>query len=487
MRNELRKPNMLEFTKDLAVAVADYYEYSMANANLIEGIRGKDTVFDFVVRKLPTNKVVGNFTFDGVKYDKLEQRDYLVNAGLEQAASYFLEAKGNEKIRNYLENIMGVNDNDYLNFVENIEFKGDLYAMPEGTIFFGQESQIRVHERFEEAQIYESLLLNTVNPQTNVATTANDISEIVEGKVLLEGGSRRGQSPQAALFNSRAARIGGFTFSSHVAYGMEYGEKVGGTHGHSYVMLHPSEYDAFKAQVDTFGDGVCFLLDTYNVENALKMSVDIAKKENLNHFAFRIDSGDLGAQAKMIHERMNNYGFAKNDYTIVASDDLNAGKIRKLEDDNVGIDKYLVGTFVVNPPKPVPGVYKLAAYKDDHDTDWTLRGKLAEDPTKGTLPGVKQVYRVTGEDGFYKKDIIAFEGENLESYVEKKDTIEALLVPIIKDGKQIYDFPTIDEISKRRVDQLTKFKDIKNYDVVISDLVRETQMDIKQKYGFAKL
>lgn len=481
----MKKPNMLEFTKDLAVAVADYYEYSMAHANIIEDIKGKDTVFDLVVRRLPENKVIGTFEHEGIKYDKRVKRDYLVNAGLEQAASYFLESKGSGKLRDYMENIQGVENEEFLDWVENIEFNGDVYAMPEGTVFFAQESQMRVHERFEEAQVFESLLLNTINPQTNVASTANDISEVVGSKkVLLEGGSRRGGSPQSAIFNSRAARVGGFTASSNIAYGIEYDERVGGTHGHSYVMLHPDEYSAFKAQASTFKDNVCFLIDTYTVENAFETMLQIVSMEGLKHFALRIDSGDLLQQARWIHQELTERGYQRGDYSLIASDDLTTGKIDRLEREEADIDKYLVGTYVVNPPKPCPGVYKLAAYRNDDE--WILRGKLSESVTKSTLPGVKQVYRVTGNDGYYKKDIIAFEGEDLSAYLEVGDEVEGLLVPIIKGGKQVYDFPTIDEISNKRERQLAKFWDVADYEVIVSDGIKAKQKEIMQEYGFVK-
>ena len=479
----MKQPNMLEFTKDLALAVADYYEYSMAQANLLEGINGRDSVFDLIVRRTPTNKVIGNFEHDGVKYDKLEKRNFLVNAGLEQAASYFLEGKGNERLRDFMENTQSVSDPEFLNWVESISFQGDVYAMPEGTIFFAQEHQMRVHERFEEAQVYESLLLNTINPQTNVATTANDIAEVVGlDKILLEGGSRRATSPQSAMFNSRAARIGGFTASSNVAHGMELEERVGGTHGHSYVMLHPEEYSAFKAQVNSFGDNVCFLLDTYNVKDAFEIAMQIVDEEKLEHFAFRIDSGNLLEQAKWIHQELKERGHQRDSYTLVASDDLTASKINHLEKSGADIDKYLVGTFVVNPPKPVTGVYKLAAYQEEDGT-WNLRGKLSEEFSKATLPGVKQIYRISGEDGFYKRDVIAFEGEDISQYISQGESVEELLVPIIQRGEQVYEFPSIKEISETRVQQLSRFRDIANYEVIISDGVKQKQLEIMREHG----
>ncbi len=476
----MNKPKMLEFTKDLAVAVADYYEYTMAHANILEDIKGRLTVFDVTVRNLPTNKVVGNFELEGVRYNKLAKRDFLVNAGLEQAAAYFLEGRGTPELREYLRTKQGVTDEKMLDWVENISFKGDVYAMKEGEIFFAKEMQLRVHERFEEAQVYESLLLNTINPQTAVATTANDIAEVTD-KILLEGGSRRAGSPQSTMFNSRATRIGGFHASSNVSYGMTYDEKVGGTHGHSYVMLHPTEYDSFKAQAKTFKGNVIFLLDTYFVDSALETAMQIVKEENLETFGFRIDSGDLLEQAKWIHKEMEKRGIPRQNYTLVASDDLTAAKIESLEKNGADIDKFLIGTYVVNPPKPVTAVYKLAAHKDQ-EGGWVNKGKLSQDPGKSTLPGIKQVYRIKGKDGYYKKDIIALEGEDISRYLEPGDSVKELLVPIIRSGRQVYDFPGIDEISDYRRTELAKFKDIANYEVVISDKLDEERRKMMKEY-----
>ncbi len=457
----MKKPQTLAMNNELLLAVADFYEYSMARANLKEGIAGKQTVFDLVVRNMP------------------EGRSFLVNAGLEQAVAYLLEAHGNEELRDYFKQTMGIEDQPFLDWINNIKFEGDLYAMPEGTIFFGQEPQLRVHERFEEAQVFESLFLNTINPQTNVATTANDIASVTN-KILLEGGSRRGTSPQSALFNSRAARVGGFTASSNVGFGIKYNEKVGGTHGHSYVMFHPTEYAAFKAQGNIFGDNGCFLLDTYDVKKAFEIALNIVEEEKLKHFAFRIDSGNLLEQARWIHRELAEREFARGQYTVVASDDLTVEKIADLERNGADIDKYLVGTYVVNPAKPLGGVYKLAAFREE-DGSWELRGKFSENPAKATLPGIKQIYRVINEDGYYQRDIIALEGEDIGQYLKDGERTEELLVPIIKNGKQVYDFPTIETISQRRKEQLAHFQDVSAYEVLISSGIEIAQSQFREK------
>ena len=460
---DLNRPNPLFAAPGIfAAAITDFYELSMARANLEEGIAGIPSVFDLVLRSLP------------------EGRPYMINAGLEQAAAYLLIGKGNAGLRQHLEEVQGINDKPFLDWSETFSFKGDVYAMPEGTIFFGQEPQLRVHERFEEAQVFESLLLNTINPQTNVATTAHDIASVTD-KILLEGGSRRATSPQSALFNSRAARIGGFTASSNVAFGMESKERVGGTHGHSYVMLHLTEYEAFKAQAKTFGNAVCFLLDTYDIAVALETAVRVVEEDKLSHFALRIDSGNLLEQARMIHQKLGGKGFSRSDYTLSASDDLTKEKIEKLEDGGADIDKYLLGTYVVNPPKPLGGVYKLAAFKDG-DGVWQLRCKFSENPGKATFPGIKQVYRVCGNDGSFQRDIVALEGEDISDCIGTGETVEELLVPIIKEGKQVYSFPSLAEISARREEQLHSFKNIAEYEIMISPGIKIAREKVRRIY-----
>ncbi|MFC1698099.1 nicotinate phosphoribosyltransferase [Nanoarchaeota archaeon] len=481
----MNPPELLKFDKDIGVAVADFYEYSMANANIIEKFEGKDTIFDFVLRRLPKTKVVGRFEYKNNTYDEVDQRNYMINMGLEQAMAIMLECKGNENLRNYMENVQNVQNEKFLDWAENIDFTGDVYAMKEGELYFGLEQQMRVHEKFEEAQVYETLLLATINPQSNVATLCNDIAEVVPGKILLEGGSRRGGSPQGTLYNSRAAIGGGFTASSNVAFGMAYDLPVGGTHGHSYVMLHSSEYDAFQAQANVSADKVCFLLDTYNVNNAVEKVIQLVNDEKLNHFAVRIDSGDLLEQSKYITKRLKQAGFDRNQFDIVASDDLTAFKIKELEENGAEIDKYLVGTYAVNPSKPLGGVYKLAAFYEENEL--VNRGKLAEDPVKSTLPGIKQTYRISNKEGMFVKDVIALEGEDISQYVGKDQTVEELLIPVIKEGKQVYENPSAKEISQYRQERLSKLpKKYQNgeeqYPVIISDKVMTLFEQVKQEY-----
>jgi len=459
----MNAPKLLDINED-SLDNLDYYEISMAYANYKTSFFGLESVFNLVVRDFPENKVTGSFIYENVKYDKLEKRDYMINAGLEQAMAVLLYCKGTKLFSEYLERKQGIIDKEFLTFIENASFKGNAYAMKEGEVFFPKEIQLRMHDTFEINQLYETLMLNCINPETNVASAANDISLVSNNKILLEGGSRRAASPGSAVTNTRAARIGGFQYSSLCRFGRFYDEESGGTHSHSYVMLHPSEYSAFKAQAKVFKSKACFLLDTYNVKNALETVAKIANEENLESFGVRIDSGDLLKQARYIHEFMKINGLSN--YWIVASDDLNSSKIDYLERNNAGIEKYLIGTSLVCPPKPNPGVYKMAACKKNDA--WIPTLKISENKNKSTLPGIQQVYRIIGADGYYTGDIIGLEGEDISQELKSYETYKELLIPVIKNGEQVYSCPKIDEISKYREEELAKFRELKNYPVILS-------------------
>lgn len=472
----MNAPKLLDIKED-SIDNLDFYEISMAYANYKMNYFGLESVFNLVVRELPVNKVVGKFVYEGVTYDKLQKRDYMVNAGLEQAMAVLMYCKGTKDFSNYLKEKQGITDESFLSWVQNASFNGDAYAMKEGEVFFAKEPQLRMHESFEINQLYETLMLACINPETNIASTANDISLVSNNKILLEGGSRRAGSPGSAVLNTRAARIGGFNYSSLCRFGRLNDEEVGGTHGHSYVMLHPDEYLAFKEQAITYMEKVCFLLDTYDVKKALSTAIKIVKEENLEKFGVRIDSGDLLEQCNYIHKFMKNNEVSNYEIVnfincgIVASDDLNAQKIDYLEKNNAGIEKYLVGTALVCPPKPNPGVFKMCAYK--RDNAWIPTLKVSENKTKSTLPGIQQVYRIIDNEGFYSRDIIGLIDESISDDLKNGENFKELLIPVIKQGVQVYGCPSINEISNYRKEELTKFKDLSNYPIMISKGIEE--------------
>ena len=315
--------------------------------------------------------------------------------------------------------------------------------------------------------------------------------KLLEGKVLLEGASRRSFGLQDSLNLSRAAIIGGFTASSNVKFGMDYNKKVGGTHGHSYVLAYDSEYEAFKAQSKIHGNNVTFLLDTYgDIKTALFTALKVVEEDALTYFKFRLDSGELHIQALWIHDIMKKCGFERSNYDIVVSDDLNAGKVGFIEGEGGDISSYLLGTFLSIQSKGPGIVYKLTSKEKTKD-NWTPTAKFSEDAGKATIGGDLQVYRVMGADGFYIRDVIALASEPMSQFIDKdkKESIRGLIAKVVNEGNLIRPLPTLDEIVATREKELAKFKDIENYTVVRSRGVVESQKGIvdsiqRQKNNF---
>ena len=448
------------------MAIADAYEYSMAEANFTNNKTGIPSIFNAALRGMPTNRVVGEFTHNSVKYPELTKRNFMINAGLEQIISSILSKQRGKNVANYLQKTLGSKNEVFLDWVRNFQFKGDIYAMPEGIPFFSHEPLIKVVSDFESGQIFESIILSLLNRQVNVATTAYDVYEACGGKVLFEGASRRSFGPQDSLNLSRAAIIGGFSSSSNVKFGMEYDQKVGGTHGHSYVLLYGSDKEAFRAQAEMHGDNVTFLLDTYgDVKQALFTAIDVVKEYKLNHFKMRLDSGDLLIQALWIHKTLEGLGFGRDKYDIVVSDDLNAGKIRAIEEGGGDIYAYLMGTFLSIQSKGPGIVYKLTA-KQEND-QWVPTAKFSEEPAKATIGGNLQVYRISKDD-YYVRDVITLIGESIGSFLNVGERAKPLLFKVVENGELKYDFPSLDEIVKLRKEEMKKFKNIETYQVVRS-------------------
>lgn len=478
----MRKPETLTIKDNEAAKCCDAYEYSMANVNIQDGSNGVESIFLAGPRELPANKIVGEFEHKGIKYQELAKRKYMIAAGLEQAVAFVLNASNDSSFTRYLGETLGWNDKNFIDWAFNLKFGGDIYALKEGTPFFSYQPLMKIREKFEEAQIFESIILSLLSRESQVATSANDMSSQAMSKIFLEGASRRGCGPEDSLRVARASLIGGFQFSSFVKFGEHYNVVVGGTHGHSYILLQKSEVEGFRKQAKFHKEKVCFLLDTFNSKNAIEHTIEIIKELNLKHFGFRIDSGDLLVEAQNVHRAMKKAGFERSQYTLFASDDLTASRIRDLEDNSADIDKYLAGTFIANNPKTPGFVYKLTSKELPNGT-WEATAKYSSNIAKGTLPNNIQVYRVIGSDGFYKKDFIGLVDEDMSHIASYEDgeIVERLLIPIVLGGKQVYDFPLPQDISKYRAECLKKFKDIENYEVELSEGLKKSQLEVKER------
>jgi nicotinate phosphoribosyltransferase len=415
----LKEENMSLFT--------DFYELTMC-ASYFDNRNFEPATFDLFIRRLPEN------------------RSYFLFAGLEQALQYLQSVKFTEEHLDYLKK-QGFNE-DFLDYLHGFRFTGDVWAVPEGTLTFPNESLIRVTAPIIEAQLVETFLLNTINLQTMIATKASRVVHATKGKTVIEFGLRREHGIDAGMKVARSSYIAGCQGTSNVLAGQAYGIPVFGTMAHSFVMSYPKEIDAFRAFAKTFPNKSTLLIDTYDdIAGAEKASI-VAKELEAKGFRLggvRLDSGDLTQTSKKIRKILDDQGL---EYVkIFASGDLDEFKIEELLSEDARIDAFGVGTKMgTSADRPyLDVIYKLCETMTS-DGGFSPIMKLSKD--KITLPGRKQVYRFKNKDGSFGKDVIALADESVEG--------EPLLVKVMEKGKLIYRLPSLDEIRATAAENLSK-------------------------------
>ncbi|MFB3765395.1 MAG: nicotinate phosphoribosyltransferase [Methanotrichaceae archaeon] len=372
----------------------DLYELTMAKGYLDSGMENKSATFDLFVRDLPLHW------------------GFLLANGIEDAIDFLTEA-----FSIHAEELDYLRDQRFpeyfLEFLADLKFTGDAWAVPEGTPVAANAPIIRVTAPLVQAQLVETALLNMVNFQMLIATKASRIVRAAAGAKVVDFGLRRAQGYDAGLKGARAAFIGGCSGTSNVDAGRIYDIPISGTQAHSWVMAFPTELEAFRAYANSFQDNVSLLIDTYDVlqgaENASIVAKELKSRgHRLN--AVRIDSGDLGRQAGEVRAILDREGLA--DVTIIGTSDLNEFKINELVANKAKIDAYGVGTELITgkPVAALSSVYKLAQIEDRPVI------KLSRD--KVTYPGIKQVYRLIDAEGIYEKDILALDGEEVQECFE---------------------------------------------------------------------
>ena len=428
----------------------DYYELTMC-ASYFDNKNFEPATFDLFIRRLPEN------------------RSYFLFAGLEEALQYLQIITFTDEHLLYLKKL-GFRQ-DFLDYLHDFKFTGDVWAVPEGTIAFPNEPLMRVTAPIIEAQLMETFLLNTINLQTMIATKASRVVHAAKGKSVIEFGLRREQGVDAGMKVARSSYIAGCQGTSNVLAGMSYGMPVFGTMAHSFVMSYPKEIDAFRAFAKTFPNKSTLLIDTYDDIAGLEKAVIIAKElEAKGHKlgGVRLDSGDLAKTSQKVRKILddNDLGYVK----IFASGDLDEFKITQLLNDAARIDAFGVGTKMgTSADRPyLDVIYKLCETMT-LDGSFSPIMKLSKD--KITLPGRKQVYRFKNEEGFFKKDLIALSDEKVNG--------EPLLVKVMEQGKLIHGFPTINEIRAKATDNLSKlpeqFKQLTNAPVYSVELSQKLQ------------
>ncbi|WP_329279225.1 nicotinate phosphoribosyltransferase [Streptomyces sp. NBC_00691] len=320
----------------------DQYELTMLQAALRGGTADRRSVFEVFTRRLPEGRRYGVLAGVGRVLDAVE------NFRFDPAVLGFLREQG-------------IVDEPTLEWLARYRFTGDIWGYPEGEVYFPGSPVLRVEGSFAECVLLETVILSILNHDSAIAAAASRMSAAAGGRRLIEMGARRTHE-LAAVAASRAAYVGGFDSTSDLAAGFRYGIPTVGTSAHAFTLLHDSERDAFRAQVDSLGRGTTLLVDTYDVAEAVRTAVEVAGPEL---GAVRIDSGDLLLVAHRVRQQLDELG--ARDTRIVVTSDLDEYAIASLA--AAPVDAYGVGTqLVTGSGHPTCSmVYKLVARASSAD------------------------------------------------------------------------------------------------------------------------
>lgn len=438
--------------------LCDFYEFTMGHGYFHNGIHQKQTYFDVFFRSIPDN---GGFA---------------IAAGLQQVIDYVQNLHFTNEDIAYLRS-KKVFSEEFLNYLANFRFTGDIYAVPEGTCIFPREPIMTIKAPAIEAQILETFILLELNHQSLIATKANRIVRAAQGRPVLEFGSRRAQGASGAINGARAAYIGGCAGTACALTDQLYGVPASGTMAHAWVQMFDSEYEAFKTYCEIYPHNAILLVDTYNtlksgIPNAIKVFREILLPQGIKNFGIRLDSGDISYLSKRARQMLDDAGLYS--CKIIASNSLDEYLIRDLIMQGAQIDSFGVGErLITSKSAPVFGnVYKLVAIEDA--TGRIIpKIKLSENISKITNPHFKKVYRLYDEEtGKAIADEICLHDETIDpskphvifdaeaTWKEKtitNFTVRELQVPIFQKGQLVYQSPSIEEIQaycKQEVDSL---------------------------------
>lgn len=476
--------------------LTDLYQLTMMQGYYKNNVNNHEVVFDLFYRNNPSNN------------------GYAICAGLEQTIEYIENLHFTTQDIDYLKGL-NLFQEDFLEYLRDFKFTGDIDAIPEGTVVFPKEVLMRVKAPILEAQFVETALLNMINHQSLIATKAARVVRAAEGDPIMEFGLRRAQGPDAGIYGARAAVIGGCVATSNVLTGQMFDVPVAGTHAHSWVMSFENEIDAFRAYAKLFPNKCILLVDTYDtlesgVPNAIKVFDEMKEQGiTLESYGIRLDSGDLAYLSKKARQMLDKAGY--KDAVISASCDLDEMLIADLKRQGAQITLWGVGTNLITSSDcpSFGGIYKLAAEITPEGTQ-IPKIKISDNPEKVTNPGVKKIVRVYDKaTGKVHVDIIALENEEFDESKElllsvsnarwkkiklKPNTyfLRELLVPVFRKGKKVYEVPTTMKIREYVKDELDtlwdEYKRLVNpqiMPVVLSDELydlRERMLENYKKY-----
>lgn len=434
--------------------MTDEYEMTMGNGYLVYNKQNNEAVFDIFFRKIPNGG------------------GYAVMAGLDKIIPYIQNLKFDDRALNYFKRY-GY-PQDFINYLKNFKFTGDIYAIPDGTPVFPNEPIMTVKAPLIEAQILETACLAHINGAMEHATGARRIIESTpKGVSVLDMGARRADGDEAAIDSSIYAIMTGCAGTSNIMAADMLNMKAIGTQAHSWIESFPSEYEAFINYAKIYPDNCILLVDTYDtlrsgIPNAIKTFKYMQEHGmNTNKIGIRIDSGDLVYLSKEARKILDNAGFPQA--KICLSNSLTAETIESLILQGAKFDTLGVGDNISKPKGKMGCVYKEVALQENGI--WIPKIKLSNDSIKIVNPDYKKLYRVYDKTtGYAIADVMARRDENLNKdeltivsatdYLKRK-TIEnfelvELQKPIFINGELVYDDPEILEKRDYCNEQMSK-------------------------------
>ena len=481
---------MKDISRNLTM-LCDFYELTMSNGYFTSGMKDKIVYFDVFYRDNPDNG------------------GYAIVAGLEQVIEYVKALHFDEEDIAYLRG-KGCFSEDFLAFLRDFRFTGDIWAIPEGTVVFPGEPLMIVRGKAIEAQFIETYVLMMINHQSLIATKAARLTRAAKGRAISEFGSRRAQGADAAILGARAAYIGGVNATACTISDVAFGVPATGTMAHSWVQMFDSEYEAFKTYCEIYPNNATLLVDTYNVlesgiPNAIRAFNEVLAPKGIKSCGIRIDSGDVTYLTKKVRKILDDAGWT--DCRIVISNSLDEYLIRELIRQGAEVDAFGVGERLITAKSdPVfGGVYKLCAVERE-DGSILPKIKISENVGKITTPHFKKIYRLRGRDtGKAEADLLCVWDETVDDtkpleifdphHTWKRKTLEnfkaeELLKPIFKSGELVYELPTLTEIRqhcKEEIegmwDEVRRFSNPHNYYVDLSQKLWDIKNDMLKAKG----
>lgn len=483
--------SMSGLAKQNYTLLCDFYELTMGNGYFASGMDQKIAYFDVFFRTVPDG---GGFA---------------IAAGLEQVIDYIENLHFGEEDIAFLRE-KGIFSEEFLAYLKDFRFTGDIYAVPEGTPIFPREPILTVKAPALQAQLIETFLLLTLNHQSLIATKANRIVRAAKGRPVSEFGSRRAQGADGAVLGARAAYIAGCSSTACTLSDQLYGVPTSGTMAHSWVQMFDDEYDAFKTYCQIYPHNATLLVDTYNVlksgiPNAIRAFQEILIPQGIHNFGIRLDSGDITYLTKKARKMLDDAGL--NECKIVVSNSLDEYIIETLLSQGACIDAFGVGErLITSKSDPVfGGVYKLCAVENEAGAI-IPKIKISENTAKITNPHFKKAYRLYENDtGKAIADLLCVWDETLDSSKPlelfdpdatwKRKTVtnfvaKELQLPIFKNGRRVYESPSIEEMRAycadqvdRLWDEVKRFENPHNYYVDLSQKLWDIKHRLLENQG----